>query len=85
MANQDAYLITALIVIVLVVIVKMYTKTPTPDMAASHFRSKSFEQSFEFEDVVEEVPAKLACSVSEMYPKREMLPTCKQDCRVTCR
>ena len=55
------------------------------DLHASHFRGRAYEQTFEDVEESEEVTTRQACSVADMYPKREMLPTCKQDCRVSCR
>ena len=61
------------------------SKLPASDVHASHFRGRAYEQTFEDVEESEEVPTRQACSIANMYPKREMLPTCKQDCRVSCR
>ena len=61
------------------------SELPASDVHASHFRGRAYEQTFEDVEESEEVPTRQACSVADMYPKREMLPTCKQDCRVSCR
>ena len=97
MANSNTLLAISLLVIVLVVmyIYSHASKMPASELhasdlpasklPASHFRGRAYEQTFEDVEESEEVPTRQACSVADMYPKREMLPTCKQDCRVSCR